>query len=183
MARSRAGFTLLELLVSLALLGLIAGALASSTRLGGQVWKRSQELPNLDAQILIFREFRRWLLVAKSGDLAQGHAQRFEGTDEGFSFLTNARHPELQPGEDLLVQLDNQSRIRLAAFTVGVDSREIDQRRLLLAESPLTFRYYDPEEKSWVTQWDLDRGWPSIVEMKVEGHSFHFSLGQHRKPL
>ncbi|MEM9099462.1 MAG: prepilin-type N-terminal cleavage/methylation domain-containing protein [Pseudomonadota bacterium] len=179
-ARSIAGFTLLELLVTLALLALMANAMATSTQMSAQVWKRSQDLPRLDAEILLLQQVRTWLTAAKPLDLNQGMRQQFVGLGQGFSLLTNARHPGLLPSEDLWIAVAERRDgldLRLEAWAQAKEPRVLERRSLDLRSGQfIGFRYLDPDQKSWEVTWTRRDRLPAIIEAQFQDHALHFAL-------
>jgi general secretion pathway protein J len=160
---ARAGFTLIEVLAALAVLGMILVALSTGLRFGRQALLAQNRSMATENQVGPVDAALR-SLVAKAWPGAVGAEARFAGTARALSFRTSMP-------ESLTAQ-----RIRDADVTIGVDS----EHRLYLAWLPwyrnwmiakppparidllanvdhVEFAYWDPSlhlpPGGWVTAW------------------------------
>ena len=90
--RPDAGFTLLELLVAITLLGLIVTLLFGGLRFGTRAWEAADERIDQSSELQVVQSFmRRRLGQAYPLDVSQPAAERriaFAGTPEGVTFAT-----------------------------------------------------------------------------------------------
>ena len=69
-ARAGQGFTLLELLVAITLLGLLMAALLGGLRLGARVWETGEDRLDASARIQVVQDFLRQRLAEARGSEA-----------------------------------------------------------------------------------------------------------------
>jgi general secretion pathway protein J len=88
----RAGFTLLELLVALTLLGLLMAAMFSGLQLGARAWEHGEERLDQSARLQVVQDFLRDRLVQAyplEADDETGRSRLiFEGTSDSLRFVT-----------------------------------------------------------------------------------------------
>ena len=82
--RNSLGFSLLELLIALALLAAIGAALASTTQTSVQVWKRTTSTDAQLEAIVLRGQLRRWIQDAKPPSRF-GLAQEVSGSPSALS--------------------------------------------------------------------------------------------------
>jgi len=177
---SRSGFTVFEMMISLALMALIAASLASTVSQGARVWERSKTLPEDDTQILLRTELRDWIAAMKSPRLPQGHRQIFEGTDQRFRFLTTAWLHALPP--------DTEAEITIEIIETGFDTGDIrltitgldrsrspvfTEERILITDlrNP-RLEYYLPARRNlpgeWRDYWTERRDAPGLLAIRSD---------------
>ena len=117
MNRLRDGFTLLEVLAVLAVLGLILAALASGVRFGATALQAQARDSSAAEQIGPVDTLLRTLIARASADSGEADA-RFAGTERSLSFRT-----------EMPRRLAAAERIRDADVTIGVDATHRLSRR------------------------------------------------------
>lgn len=186
-ARRQGGFTLVELLVALALIGLIATALFAGLRLGVRSWSSGGAALASTEEVAALRRFLRQRLQAirplSFPAPAQDRARTvFEGGPARLRFA--APWPlhlgyggpfvfELRPGpEGRGLQLD------WAVFRrdgpVALDDGRTRPRELLPAPARVAFRYYGRQPRDaparWHRRWATSSGaLPRLIELRVTG--------------
>ena len=92
--RTARGFTLLELLIAMSLMGLIFAALTSGLRFGTAAWQSTAErLSQSDDLQLVYRTLRRQIstsLNAPGGLISAQQEGSFEGLRDRLSFIGTA---------------------------------------------------------------------------------------------
>jgi general secretion pathway protein J len=87
-----AGFTLVELLIAITLLGLLLAAMFGGLRLGARAWERGEERLDESGRLQVVQNFVRERLAQAyplSADDAAGQPQlAFEGTRDALRFVT-----------------------------------------------------------------------------------------------
>ena len=186
------GFTLVELLVAITLLGLLSLVLVGGLRFGARAWEKvetdSRELQDL----MIARDFlsarlERGLPLAPSGD-GSGEQPVFQGSERSLRFLTDMpgrlgarglqrvaldlrRHED---GADLL--------LRWGPTTPGGEAA--GSRALLRDIASMRFAYYDAgsddREGGWLDRWEDSDRLPALVRIAV---SFPEGDGRAWPPL
>ena len=177
----RSGFTVLEMLVSMALMAMIAATLATTVSQGARVWERSKALPDMDSEILLRMELRDWLRHLKSPRLPLGHRQVFDGTAQTFSFLTTAYLHALP--------LDAEAEITIAIVETGFDTGDVkltitgldrarkpaftEERVLVEGLTNPRLEYYLPTRRNvpgeWRDYWNARRDAPALVAIRSDG--------------
>lgn len=89
----RAGLSVLELLVALALVGLIAVGLAGTLGFGARVWDRASSLQGSEEPLILRARLRQWLSEAVPPRRILRVPTEFEGNPNGFAFTTLAETP------------------------------------------------------------------------------------------
>lgn len=187
--RRAAGFTLLELLVAITLLGLIAVMLAGGLRLGARVWERGQEHAEDLAQLEVVQGFlRRQLSQAYPLRLTDADAPArtaFQGRPEALRFAVLAP-PQFGFGGFYLLTVDLEEgdeggRLRLSARAYHPEMeeqpREGEVRESVLLErvAAVEFAYFGaqaPDEPPlWQDRWEGDgervSELPALVRLRL----------------
>lgn len=173
---SDAGFTLLELLLSLALLALIAAVASSGLRFGARAWQGAAELDQAAESGAV----RNWLeqRLAEAMPLYEREPSgniriAFEGAADRLLFLAPAaggpgvggvyRH-EIAARGDGMLRLE-RSLYRRAARLPG------DWRTLLEGIAGASFRYFGRDRPgappAWHAEWPRGDRLPELIEINV----------------
>jgi general secretion pathway protein J len=180
--RSSAGFTLLELLIAITLLGLLMAALFGGLRLGARAWERSEERLDESARLQVVQNFLRDRLAQayplEIEDETGRFALAFEGAEDVVRFVTLM--PEfLGSGfAEFIVTVDDQSEFkdlvvqwRPFAFPTELEEREPQTKVLLEDVEALEVAYYGalgPDEPAlWQERWRGARALPELVQLRV----------------
>lgn len=181
-----AGFTLLELLIAITLLGLLMAALFGGLRLGARAWERGEERLDESGRLQVVQNFLRDRLAAAyplSADDQDGRPRlAFEGTDEALRFVTLM--PEyLGTGfaEFTLAVADHEGArdlvVRWRRFADLEDANdagddEPQTKVLLEGIETLEVAYYGAQRRgepvTWHDQWqDVGVDLPRLVRLRV----------------
>lgn len=176
------GFTLLELLIAITLLGLLMTALFGGLRLGARVWEVSEQRLDDSARLQVVQEFVRERLM-QAHPLALADAQgrtepAFVGLPQTVRFLTLM--PEhLGAGFHLaqlgLIEEDGGLHlgIRWRAYDIyAEDPQDEPQARVLLEDvERLELAYYGmkAEERAgvWHEEWQGENLLPRLLRVRV----------------
>ena len=173
MRREPAGFTLLEVVVMLAVLGLLLLGLAQGTRLGLRSWHAQAEIVGTTAELdMVDRTLR--LLIAGI-DPISARAGRFAGGPHGMSFATRLPSGRADPirAVDAVLAVDGAHRLVLRWTprmrpAPGIVLRP-EQAELLAGVGRLELSYWRVDaggHGSWVDRWsgpDI----PGLVRLRL----------------
>lgn len=179
-----AGFTLLELLITMTLLGLLTVALFGGLKFGTQVWARSESTTAdankvMSLQALLSREIARAYPLFLTKDVTNAHVA-FDGTDGTMTFLG----PDpLGSGAMQRITIEaardeNKTMLKIAARPELSNV----QNDILLAElgglHSLEFAYFGADDAkatpAWHDSWQNKKQLPALIRIRVT-----FARGAH----
>ncbi len=181
----QAGFTLVELLVVLTLLGLIWVAIFGGLRFGARVWEvgaeRSESLnePQLVQGLLRRQITQAFRLAQRAEDVDQPAA--FLGEEARLRFVAPAPAHAVQGGlyayELATERGDRGDRLVLRwrlfrpEVALAFDADDAERRILLDGVETVTFSYYGArrgeDESRWETAWAEGLALPQLVSVRV----------------
>ena len=171
----KSGFSLLKLLVALALLAVIGAGLANAMRLGTQVYSRAQALGDGSVEVAARSQLRRLLERATPLNLLTPFPKEFRGTDNALSFVTLSPLGFARDAAGLRVSIAMEGDELGATITAfDDDGRELSQHsaKLLSGAAEVTFRYFTNGE--WATEWSDTSQLPELVQIAVTGKTEPF---------
>lgn len=175
------GFTLLELLVAMTLLGLLMTALFGGLRLGTRVWEASDRVLDDESQALIIRRFLH-------DRLEQAFPARILQEDDNQTVFvgnrTALRFASTMPDslgfgpfimELALSAEPNQGAAQALAFrwrAIGADDKDPDERILVSGLSTIAFAYFGTKDDvrrspSWHSTWEDQEMLPDLIRLDV----------------
>ncbi len=167
----RAGFTLLELLVALAILAVVGAGLAGAMRLGAQTYTRARQLDSdmsSDSRGL----FRRLASRATSPNLLTPFPKEFRGNAHELRFVTLAPFGFARDAAGLRVDLSVSGGALVASILPFDDDGEIlTEYQSVLQDNAdnVVISYFADGE--WLDAWDQTSGLPALVSIDVPGKS------------
>ena len=189
MTNRQSGFTLLELLIAMTLMGLILVMLYGGLRVGIRSWEGGEERAETVNQIrlvqeLIRRQFRQSVTTYRN-DENEGRVIAFHGEPERVSLVTPML-AHLGLGGLYYVQIDmvenndiGKLRLRWQPFRADVaqDNEETEdagmgETVLLNGVSEVQWAYFDPPESvegpEWHDQWENVSESPLLVRLRLK---------------
>lgn len=172
----RKGFTLLELLVALALLALIGVGLAGALQLGTKTYVRSQSLGTNALEIAARAQLRRLLVTATPPNLLTPFPKEFSGTQTSLSFVTLAPLGFARHAAGMRVDISNVERELTMLITLFDDAgTTMESLSYTLASQidGLAFRYFtgNPETGEWRDDWVDTASLPQLVSITSDAGS------------
>lgn len=176
-SHAQAGFTLLELLVTVALLSVISVMLLSALQMGGRVWEKTSEHASVLEEVGSTRQFlNRWIgqaypLVDRADPLRP--ILQFQGTRELLEFVAPA--PRALGGGLAHFRIERTATDRLVVRVWGerlADGGQDASESLLLDKvTGVQFAYFgatrDGEATAWHEAWGEAARLPTLVRIVV----------------
>lgn len=183
--RGQRGFTLLELLVAITLLGVLMVALFGGLRLGARAWETGEERLDRAARLQVVQDFLRQRLTQTypARDGISGR-RAFQGDRQSVRFVTTLpRHLGAGFHEMVLEVVDGDGDaapdlvLRWRPFELDTNAPDtveapFQQRILLPAIEGLTLAYFGADQPAQLPQWT--QSWlerqvlPALILVHVE---------------
>lgn len=164
----RAGFSLLELLVALVLLGIVGAGLASALRLGTQTYGRAQALDTDGTQAATRAQLRRLLSEATPPNLLTPFPNSFRGSAQKLSFVTLAPLGFARDAAGLRVTLGLENRsLNVTLEPFDDDGGSLRQYRSEIAEDVETLSISYFVDDTWLEGWDNTATLPQLVRVEL----------------
>jgi prepilin-type N-terminal cleavage/methylation domain-containing protein len=185
--RTRIGFTLLEVLLAVAILGMLVTAVYSTWSAALNSWQRGSEVTEAFQRQRIVMDAlgeltRSAIFFAPSAALYAFVATKNPGLGDGISFVT-ASDAYLPPSEavsagmrrvHISLEQDQYHRTYLALVNEPAlrptDDRSLEPPQahvISMDVSAFAVRYRDPRDGSWSDKWEEEQFPPSAVEYTV----------------
>jgi general secretion pathway protein J len=192
----RAGFTLLELLVAITLLGLLMAALFAGLQLGARAWERGEERVDQSTRLQAVQDFLRDRLTQSYPfDVVEDGTRRrrlmFEGTSEALRFVTLMPEHLGTGFAEFVVTIGDQDDARhllvrwlpfeVSGPTPASANAEPQVKVLLKQIEDLQLSYYGAPSRelpaTWYEEWRETSITPELVRIHVSfasGDSRHW---------
>jgi general secretion pathway protein J len=174
-SRSEAGFTLLELLVAMAVLSLLSLVMMGGLKFGARVWERTQGTSDESDAVTTAEAFIRHQLAATYPQWHDTGPDRphvlFDGEAHSVAFL--APQPEqFGPGTNLQFALQRSSTGDLDVTWQSQDAGTVPTHTALLRNiSSVEFSYYGPSFggaiAKWSDSWSNRARLPDLIRIRV----------------
>lgn len=176
--RTDAGFTLLETIVALAILGLLSLALVSALRLGGRAWDHNYQRLDDWRQIRAVQDLlRRSLTQAYPAHPQEDDRIAFLGSAESLTIVTPMPAHLALGAYDLLRirKVRNDLVVEWDRFNPETPSMDFgaDNRKVVLIEKvgDVRFSYFGSDrpgvKPDWSWEWRDRRALPSLVKLEI----------------
>ncbi len=178
------GFTLIEVLVAVTLLGLLMVAVSGAVRFGAQTWHRAEQRSAATADIAAVEDVLRRMIVTAKPRFASADptdaAIAFEGNAASLALigtLPDAFAPGLQGQQRLFVVPSGATQTLVVAWRLDLPSANGSELRetvvpLLDHVRTVRFAYYGPIDdgsaQGWTDTWSNRRILPALVRVHIE---------------
>ena len=176
------GFTLLEVLISIVLLGVVLSLLIGGFRFSNRAWDRSEEYAtdtaNLQAIHRIFRNTLGRAFPVTVDENAESFFA-FEGSENSVRFAVFLPPYPDQAGlykvQFDIIQVEERYQLNMSrevfspASFPNEGTEEAGTTVLLETERPIAFSFHggpaDEQESEWQSDWDTENGYPAMVRL------------------
>ncbi len=167
----RAGLSILELLIALAVLALIAAGLSGALGLGVQVWDRSRSLQNTETPIILRHRLRNWIEQAAPPTRLTKFATDFTGGPDHLRFVTFSQTPFAPNAAALRVRLGaDDGMLRLSYDELDDEGATLATHDFAMADADfIRFRYFDIDDREtgWQDSWTASHKLPDLVQIEA----------------
>lgn len=167
---SKKGFTLLELLIAMAILSLITLIVGSSLGLGIRAWDKGEADIDNSQRLRFFSE--RLSQQIKSAypyqiEIDGKKVVAFQGKSDSIWFVTPSdaglKWVSYFVKDDALMLREGIIPDKKVLEKISVEGDVLDSK-----VSALKFEYFSSEEKEWKESWDSDKTLPGAVRVRVD---------------
>ena len=170
--RNENGFSLLELLVALALLSVIGVGLAGAMRLGADTYSRAQSLEGHSAEISTRARLRRLLERAAPPTLLTPFPKDLSGSQSNLSFVSLAPmgFAKDAAGIKITIALENEQLIKILD-TFDDNGAVLETFRAPLANDveDVSISYFFADV--WQETWNDQNALPELISISLDGGS------------
>lgn len=175
-ASSQSGYSLVELLVVLALLGLIAIAVTGGLSFGSRVWERTErQVSSLEASgggHQVLRALLSGMYPRKSGEAGQVRTVEFEGARDRMTLLTAASAQLGVAGvAKVTLFVERKGDVVDLGLTLEPEAGGLPPRRATLVEGAkaVAFSYADTGggAVNWTDAWQPQERPPALIRIRV----------------
>ena len=188
-AKSKAGFTLIEVMIAMTLISIMMVLLVSSLKTSAESWEAGErKITEVNENAVVYHFFRRHLSAAKPflNNFAQDpQAFSFQGSHRSLQFVSafpaSASRKGLQLFEIKLADNDSSSiKVSLSPYfpELDDDARQIEEVVLIEDVKSLRISYFSRTDEDgtgfWSESWQEKSFLPELVKIKIELENNHF---------
>ena len=173
----RTGFTLIEVMVSVAIVGMLMTFMSSGLSVGLDSWERGTDaIREMERRTSVERLLRRQLTLALPREVSglDGSFVLFEGDSSGLEFVAPYSlidGPIEARKIDYRIEAGRFNYGELFLFEYSPDDFPAEELQSLATFSVVEFRYLGTNrdgELEWLTEWERGRGIPRAVQIRME---------------
>ncbi len=169
------GFTLLELIISFAILGVILLIIGSGLRLGAKAWEKGEEIVDETQRIRVLWERLSYEIRSAYPYQTDKMADKkiaFEGKSDSLSFVTSAIETDGKGGMKWVSYYIKDNGLMLKEKRLP--DKELDEAKgeeIILEPKikDIKFEYYEKKKEDWETSWDSkEKGrLPEVIKVSI----------------
>lgn len=169
------GFTLLELIIAFAILGVIILIIGSGLRIGVKAWEKGEEIVDETQRIRILWErlsFEIRSTYPYQTDKMADKKIAFEGKSDSISFVTSAVETDGKGGMKWVSYYTKDNGLMLKEKRLP--DKELDEakgKEIILNPwiKDIRFEYYEKNKEDWETYWDSkEKGrLPEVIKVSI----------------
>lgn len=181
-----AGFTLLELLIAMAILAALAGLMAGSLSFGATVWSKSDAVAERTEQSIIAQRFLRRMLGEAQplvhADTRRDRLLAFDGRRAELKFVTGSLSHAAIGGPYLvyvhLIGSGSDKSLAISWRELAPDLEDFDTSKdqetsvLMNGVSDLEITYFGKltsgDDRQWQSSWENRKQLPLLVRIKLQ---------------
>ncbi len=169
------GFTLLELIIAFAILGVVILIIGSGLRIGVKAWEKGEEIVDETQRIRVLWERLSFEIKSTYPYQTEGAVEKkmvFEGKSNSLSFVTTAVGTEGKGGLKWVSYYLKDNGLMLKEKRLP--DKELDEAKgeeIILdpGVKDIRFEYYEKNEGDWETSWDSkEKGrLPEVIKVSI----------------
>lgn len=181
----RNGFTLIEVLIAMTLLGVMVVLLFSSLKVAAESWNLGEnKITEVNKKAVVYQFFKRHLMAIRplpslttEQNVDAGSQQVFQGLNQSLRFAGALPASSARKGLQVFeITLDPENastlRVTLAPYRLTDDDPKIDEPVVLLQNiAKLQFSYFgkteDIAEQQWRDEWTIADRLPSLIKVSI----------------
>lgn len=158
------GWTLIEIMVTLLIIGMVTVLVNSSFNICLQVWKKGED------KVFIHQQIRSGLQLATER-ISSSFISSFNpkiSFDAGINYINFtaivSRDSELKN-----IRIEKVDQMLIMKETPITETKEVEETVLIKGVDYLEFEYYDQINQQWLTNWNTERqkGFPTAVRISL----------------
>ena len=180
--KASTGFTLIEVLLAMTLLGIMMVLLFSSLTTGAESWNRGeQKIAEVNSKAVVYQFFKRHIPTTRPlWDNFSGDERyfSFQGEKNKLTFVStfpaSASRKGLQKFEINFIEQDEQSvNVAISPFFPTTEDKQWQKEEVVLLESVRDFKFSyfgqdtPNQEPSWLDQWQEKSDLPLLIKVNI----------------
>lgn len=167
----RAGLSLFELLVSLALLALISAGLANALDLTVRLYDRTVALPASTASAALRVRLRQWMVTALPPSHPAPFPVDFTGTNSEMAFTTLSAKGFAPEAAALRIEISRDGNALFVHIKTLADDGSVQSEfdHILATDVTPEFAYFDALSNApgWLADWEDETRLPTLLRIAV----------------
>lgn len=170
----RAGFAVMELLIAMALLGVIASFIAGSLAFGNRVWERASSVSDNGRRLSELGFLRDSLSQSLMFPRTAGARSAFQGQTDAISIVTLRAAPGFaadQPWRISFSRLPGQDHLTVGFSPDFSGPAQPQEREILQHLTGFSVRYFgrqlDQDQVRWQIDWEDQPHLPDLIEVSL----------------
>lgn len=169
------GWTLIEIMVTLLIIGMVTVLVNSSFNICLQVWKRGED------KVFTHQQIRFGLQLATER-ISSSFFSLFNpkmSFDAGIDYINFTAITSMD-GELKNIRIEKVDQMLIMKETPIIETKDVQETVLIKGVDYLEFEYYDQINQQWLTDWNTEKqkGFPAAVRISLTVYTQHGISGQ-----